>query len=185
RVLQTDLNCSEWTKAIAGAAHPPIGGCQQDTHLSAGEGRFGADSVIRRCRLNVRVAEKRTRLGVLMSTLLKRNQRPFLCDLGLSCTDCQEQALRRGSVGADSLLKLPSRPEPSGGSRVLQHCAKGSLLAPLADRSPIHSHPPIDGSANDKQSRFSSPAAICLATLTFGNARSNQCHAPRTATRRR
>jgi hypothetical protein len=104
-------------------------------------------------------------------------QRPFLGDLGLSCTYCQEQALRRGSVGADALLKLPSRPEPPGGSRVLQHCAKRSLLAPLADRSPIHSHPPRDGSAHDKQRRFSSPAAICLATLIFGNA-PNQCHAP-------
>src|SRR5262245_20540207 len=118
-----------------------------------------------------------------MSTLLKRSQRPFLGDLGLSCTDCQEQALRRGSVGADSLLKLPSRPEPPGGARVLQHCAKRSLLAPLADRSPIHSHPPTDGSADDKRRRFSSPAAICLGTLTFGNARFRQCHAPRTATR--
>src|SRR5262249_4806647 len=105
-----------------------------------------------------------------------------LGDLGLSCTDCQEQALRRGSVGTDSLLKLPSRPEPPGGSRVLQHGAKRSLLVPLADRSP-HSHPPIDGSADDKQRRLSSPAAIWLATLTFGNARLRQCHAPRTATR--
>jgi hypothetical protein len=145
----------------------------------------GSDSVIRRCRLNVRFAGKRTRLGLFMSTLLKRSQRPFLRDLRLSCTDCQEQALRRGSVGTDSLLKLPSRPAPPGGSRVSQHCAKRSLLAPLADRSPIHSHPPRDGSADDKQRRLSSPAAICLATLTFGNARSNQCHAARTATRRR
>jgi hypothetical protein len=56
---------------------------------------------------------------------------------------------------------------------------EGSLLAPLADRSPIHSHPPIDGSADDKQRRFSRHAAICLARLTFGNARSIQCHAPR------
>jgi hypothetical protein len=39
---------------------------------------------------------------------LKRTQRPFLGGLGLSCTYCQEQALRRGSVGTDSLLKLPS-----------------------------------------------------------------------------
>src|SRR5262245_50859641 len=109
---------------------------------------------------------------LFMSTLLKRSQRPFLGDLGLSCTDCQEQALRRGSVGTDSLLKLPSRPEPPGGSRVLQHCAKRSLLIPLADRSP-HSHPPIDGRADDKQRRLSNAAAICLATLTFGNARSN------------
>jgi hypothetical protein len=110
---------------------------------------------------------------------LKRSQRPFLGDLGLSCTYCQEQALRGGSVGADALLELPSRPEPPGGSRVLQHCAKGSLLAPLADRSPIHSHPPIDGSTDDKRRRFSSHAAICLATLTFGKARSSQCNARR------
>ena len=39
---------------------------------------------------------------------LKRSQRPFFGDRGLSCTYCQEQALRRGSVGTDSLLKLPS-----------------------------------------------------------------------------
>jgi hypothetical protein len=39
---------------------------------------------------------------------LKRTQRPFFGNPGLSCTYCQEQALRRGSVGADSLLKLPS-----------------------------------------------------------------------------
>jgi hypothetical protein len=122
--------------------------------------------------------------GLFRDQALKRSQRPFLGDLGLSCTDCQEQALRRGSVGADALLKLPGRPEPPGGSRVLQHCAKRSLLAPLADRSPIHSHPPIDGSADDKQRRFSSHAAICPATLTFGNARSNQCHAPRRLVRR-
>src|SRR5262245_13967056 len=31
RVLQTHLNCSEWTKAIAGVSHPPIGGCQHNT----------------------------------------------------------------------------------------------------------------------------------------------------------
>jgi hypothetical protein len=39
---------------------------------------------------------------------LKRTQRPFFGTRGLSCTYRQEQALRRGSVGTDSLLKLPS-----------------------------------------------------------------------------
>jgi hypothetical protein len=39
---------------------------------------------------------------------LKRIQRPFFGDVGLSCTDCQKQALRGGSVGTDSLLPLTS-----------------------------------------------------------------------------
>ena len=73
---------------------------------------------------------------------LKRTQRPFLGGVGLSGTDCQKQAFRRGSVGTDSLLELPDRSEPPGGSGVCEHRAKRSLLAPLADRSPSHLHPP-------------------------------------------
>jgi hypothetical protein len=43
----------------------------------------------------------------LRGQALKRTQRPFFRSVGLSRTYRQKQALRRGSVGADSLLKLP------------------------------------------------------------------------------
>jgi hypothetical protein len=41
------------------------------------------------------------------SRALKRIQRPFFGDVGLSCAYCEKQALRRGSVGTDCFLKLP------------------------------------------------------------------------------
>jgi hypothetical protein len=42
-----------------------------------------------------------------MGSTLNRIQRPFFGNVGLSCAYCKKQALRRGSVGTDSLLKLP------------------------------------------------------------------------------
>jgi hypothetical protein len=42
-----------------------------------------------------------------MGNTLKPIQRPFFGNVGLSCAYCKKQALRRGSVRTDSLLKLP------------------------------------------------------------------------------
>jgi hypothetical protein len=120
--------------------------------------------------------------GHICRHALKRTQRPFFGGVGLSCTDCQKQALRRGSVGTDSLLELPDRPEPPGGSGVVEHRTQRSLLAPLADRSPSHSHPPIDERPHHKPRPSSGHAAICLAGLTFG-AHPSRCHAPRRSVR--
>jgi hypothetical protein len=58
------------------------------------------------------IAAKSGRLRALSGpqaegSTLKRIQRPFFGNVGLSCAYCKKQALRRGSVGTDSLLKLP------------------------------------------------------------------------------
>jgi len=120
--------------------------------------------------------------GHICRHALKRTQRPFFGDVGLSCTDCQKQALRRGSVGTDSLLELPGRPEPPCRSGVFEHRTQRSLLAPLADRSPSHSHPPTDERPHHRPRPFSGHAIICLAGLTFG-AHPSQCDAPRRSVR--
>jgi hypothetical protein len=56
-------------------------------------------------------------------------QRPFL-GAGLSCAQGNKQALRRRSIGTDSLLKVPDCSHP------LKHPAQLSLLAPFEDRRP-------------------------------------------------
>jgi hypothetical protein len=54
-----------------------------------------------------RVASARSVAHKRMGSTLKRIQRPFFGNVRLSCAYCKKQALRRGSVGTDSLLKLP------------------------------------------------------------------------------
>src|SRR5262245_917203 len=59
--------------------------------------RLGSNSVIRRCRLNVRFARKRTRLSDFMST---RPSLPPLADLGRSAWQAPLHGLRPAGIGA-------------------------------------------------------------------------------------
>src|SRR5712691_13030818 len=80
-----------------------------------------------------------------INVLSKWVESPLFAGVGLSRTDADEQSFGGRAVGTDALLKLPGRPEAPCRSRVLQHLAQLSLLIPLGNSSPNHSHPPIDG----------------------------------------
>jgi hypothetical protein len=59
---------------------------------------------------NVQGTQRKTRRRISFDAYsrrrLKRIQGPLFGSVGLSCTDCQEQALRGGAIGTDSLLQL-------------------------------------------------------------------------------
>src|SRR5262245_6982181 len=71
----------------------------------------------------------------------ERIERPLFRALGLSRADAQQKSLGRRAVSADASFKLPGAAEPPRRTRVLQHRAQGSLLAPLS-KCGEHSHPP-------------------------------------------
>src|SRR5215831_1741859 len=65
--------------------------------MNAPEGRFGSDSVIRRCRLDVRFAQKRTRLG---DFLWVHPSLTPLADLGRSARQAPLHGLHAAGVAA-------------------------------------------------------------------------------------
>src|SRR5262249_33902778 len=88
--------------------------------------------------------EGRARMGLDDSSRVEprseRIERPLFRALGLSCADAQQKSLGRRAVGADASFKLPGGAEPPRRTRVLQHRAQRSLLAPLS-KCGEHSHP--------------------------------------------
>src|SRR5215831_13886687 len=65
--------------------------------MNAPEGRFGSDSVIRRCRLDVRFAQKRTRLG---DFLWVHPSLTPLADLGRSARQAPLHGLHAAGIAA-------------------------------------------------------------------------------------